>query len=182
MARKAKPAINVKSRASRADDRPVTTEELPLTSSRRGRKPKQAANAGPAPPPVDDISPGGEHPSEAAAVTTDEMPAKARPGRKPKQPQLAAEPPSGGNEAPAAVVDAAERGEVDQQSELQRHSPESAASAQAKPAAHWARATDSVTFDWPAIEQTASRDGPNQALAKLLIAARAEGANSRWPF
>jgi len=39
-----------------------------------------------------------------------------------------------------------------------------------------------VRFDWPAIERTASQDGPNQGMAKLLIAARAEGANSRWPL
>ena len=51
-----------------------------------------------------------------------------------------------------------------------------------KPAAHWDRATDTVQFDWPEIEQTASQDGPNQVMAKLLVAARAEGAQSRWPF
>ncbi len=37
-----------------------------------------------------------------------------------------------------------------------------------------------VTFDWPPIERTAAQDGPNQAMAKLLVVARAEGANSRW--
>ena len=52
----------------------------------------------------------------------------------------------------------------------------------AKPAAHWDRTTDAVQFDWPAIEQTASHEGANQGMAKLLIAARAEGANSRWPL
>ena len=52
----------------------------------------------------------------------------------------------------------------------------------AKPAAQWDRATDTVRFDWVEIEHTASQDGPNQAMAKLLIAARAEGANSRWPL
>ena len=51
-----------------------------------------------------------------------------------------------------------------------------------KPAAHWDRARDTVQFDWPAIERTAVEDGPNQGMAKLLIAARAEGANSRWPL
>jgi len=51
-----------------------------------------------------------------------------------------------------------------------------------KPAAHWDRATDTVQFDWPAIERTAAEDGPNQGMAKLLVAARAEGANSRWPM
>ncbi len=51
-----------------------------------------------------------------------------------------------------------------------------------KPAAHWDRATNGVQFDWPAIERIASHEGANQGMAKLLIAARAEGANSRWPL
>ncbi len=54
--------------------------------------------------------------------------------------------------------------------------------APAQPAAQWDRATDTVRFDWAEIEQTASQDGPNQVMAKLLVAARAEGANSRWPL
>ena len=49
-------------------------------------------------------------------------------------------------------------------------------------AARWDANTGTTTFDWPAIEQVAASDGPNQAMAKLLLAARAEGANSRWPF
>ncbi len=52
----------------------------------------------------------------------------------------------------------------------------------AQPAAHWDRATDTVRFEWAEIERTAAQRGPNQAMAKLLVAARAEGANSRWPF
>lgn len=51
-----------------------------------------------------------------------------------------------------------------------------------QPAAHWDRAMDTVRFDWPAIERTAAQEGPNQDMAKLLVAARAEGANSRWPL
>jgi len=51
-----------------------------------------------------------------------------------------------------------------------------------KPAARWDKATDAVRFDWPEIERTAAQPGPNQGMAKLLVAARAEGANSRWPF
>jgi len=56
------------------------------------------------------------------------------------------------------------------------------AAAPETPAAQWDRATDTVRFDWAEIERTASQDGPNQAMAKLLVAARAEGANSRWPL
>jgi len=51
-----------------------------------------------------------------------------------------------------------------------------------KPAAWWDKATDTVRFDWPEIERTASQPGPHQGLAKLLVAARVEGANSRWPL
>lgn len=51
-----------------------------------------------------------------------------------------------------------------------------------KPAARWDRATDTVRFDWAEIQRTALQNGPNQAMAKLLVAARAEGANSRWPL
>jgi len=54
--------------------------------------------------------------------------------------------------------------------------------AASKPAARWDRATDTVQFDGPEIERAASRDGPNQAMAKLLVAARAEGADARWPL
>ena len=50
------------------------------------------------------------------------------------------------------------------------------------PAARWNWATDRVQFDWPAIERVAAQGGPNQGMAKLLVAARAEGAGSRWPF
>ena len=49
-------------------------------------------------------------------------------------------------------------------------------------AAKWDAATDAISFDWPAIEQVAATEGPNRAMAKLLLAARNEGANSRWPF
>ena len=58
----------------------------------------------------------------------------------------------------------------------------SEASAPATPAARWDRASDTVSFDWPAIERTAAQQGANQAMAKLLLAARAEGAHSRWPL
>ena len=56
------------------------------------------------------------------------------------------------------------------------------AAASTKAAAEWNQATDTVTFDWTAIERTAAQAGPNQVMAKLLVAARAEGANSRWPL
>lgn len=58
--------------------------------------------------------------------------------------------------------------------------PTSDASGASKPAVQWDGTT--AHFDWTEIERTASQQGPNQVMAKLLIAARAEGANSRWPF
>ncbi len=60
--------------------------------------------------------------------------------------------------------------------------PSQDAAPSAKPAAQWNQATDTVRFDWAEIERTASQQGPNQVMAKLLVAARAEGANSRWPL
>ena len=56
------------------------------------------------------------------------------------------------------------------------------AATSAQPAAQWDRATGTVRFDWAEIERTALQDGVNQVMAKLLVAARAEGANSRWPL
>ena len=58
------------------------------------------------------------------------------------------------------------------------HTPEAAAAA----AVEWHAETDSVKFDWASIEHVAATEGPNQPMAKLLLAARAEGARSRWPF
>ena len=40
-------------------------------------------------------------------------------------------------------------------------------------------AIDTVQIDWPKIEQAASRESVDRTTAKMLIAARAEGANSR---
>ena len=75
-----------------------------------------------------------------------------------------------------------DRDPVSSVSEAAPSFPEAEASVPEKSAAHWDRTTDRVQFDWPAIERVAAQDGPNQALAKLLVAARAEGAQSRWPF
>lgn len=58
----------------------------------------------------------------------------------------------------------------------------SADSKAASSAARWNADTGTASFDWPVIEAVAATAGPNQAMAKLLLAARAEGANSRWPF
>ena len=52
-------------------------------------------------------------------------------------------------------------------------------SAPATQAARWDRVVDKTSFGWRVIERMAARAGPNQAMAKLLLAARAEGAPPR---
>ncbi len=123
--------------------------------------------------------------------------AGAKPGRKARASDATPDPMSAADSRPDAGTD----GQQDQQE--QRRGPEPAtpeatsastasdaalpgsnqvAAAPAQPAAQWDRATDTVRFDWAEIERTALQDGPNQVMAKLLVAARAEGALSRWPL
>ena len=128
----------------------------------RSRKPKQRGAAD-APSPVQQAleqpEPDTGHPGAAAepvACQDDAMIAEM------------AYPVTAGDGSTAAAGDAAP--------------PSPQQKAPAKPAAQWDRAADTVRFDWAEIERTASQDGPNQVMAKLLVAARAEGANSRWPL
>jgi hypothetical protein len=144
---------------------------------RPGPKPKQRASA-----------------AEAVPLRAS---AGAKPGRKARASDATPEPMS----AADSRLDAGTEGQQDQQE--QRRGPEPAtlepastsaasnpappgssqnAAASAPHAAQWDRATDTVRFDWAEIERTASQDGPNQVMAKLLVAARAEGATSRWPL
>ncbi len=144
---------------------------------RPGPKPKQRAGA-----------------TEAVPLRKD---AGAKPGRKARASDAAPDPMSAADGKPNAGTD----GQQDQQEQLRGPEPatpeptststfsnaEPSSSSQnaatsAQPAAQWDRATDTVRFDWAEIERTASQDGPNQVMAKLLVAARAEGATSRWPF
>jgi len=144
---------------------------------RPGPKPKQRAGA-----------------AEAAPLRKG---ARAKPGRKARASDATPDPMLAADSRPDAGTD----GQQDQQEQLRGPGPAtpeptsaSAASnaapsgssqnaaTSAQPAAHWDRATDTVRFDWAEIEHTASQDGPNQVMAKLLVAACAEGANSRWPL
>ncbi|MGI4942587.1 MAG: hypothetical protein ACRYHQ_18800 [Janthinobacterium lividum] len=141
---------------------------------RPGPKPKQRAGAAEAAPPQDY--------------------ADAEPGREAQAPDAAPEPMSATDGKP----DAEAGGQQDQASGSVPTMPETSIASAARgatsfdfsentatstqPAAQWDRATDTVRFDWAEIERTASQNGPNQVMAKLLVAARAEGANSRWPF
>ncbi len=179
---------------------------------RRGRKPKGAASAEPLATMDSDDAAGGSVDADGSIADPVAAPVRKRPGPKPKQraggdaaaplrkgarakpgrearaSDATPEPMSAADGKPNAGTD----GQQDQQE--QRRGPEPAtleptsastasnAATSAQPAAQWDRATDTVRFDWAEIERTASQDGPNQVMAKLLVAARAEGANSRWPL
>ncbi len=144
---------------------------------RPGPKPKQRASA-----------------AEAAALRHS---AEATSGQKARASDAAPEPMLAADSRPDAGTD----GQQDQQEQLRGPEPATLgptsasatsnaapsgssqnAATSAQPAAQWNRATDTVRFDWVEIERTASQDGPNQVMAKLLVAARAEGATSRWPL
>lgn len=162
MARTTKPTTNGrKTKARRGAEEALIAERRPASDARRGRKPKRAPEDVELFASVADELLPGTDPNQHGAGSAGQEPSTARRGRKPKQRRPAPE------SAVAAPVAAAAF------SAEPRHE---------KSAVHWDRATDTVTFDWPGIEQTAAQEGPNQAMAKLLVAARAEGANSRWPF
>ena len=139
-----------------------------------GRKLKQAASAG------------------TAASVQDKVAGPQ--GQAPREPQAKANPDLTGDDAPTAAATpqaepAADSDPVQPDSdpaglanEAAQSAPDAGASVPAVPAARWDRAADVVEFDWPAIERVAAQGGPNQGMAKLLVAARAEGAQSRWPF
>ena len=188
-------------------DLPVETAPAP----RRGCKPKVAmpmskpvlpdddngagADAAASIPPVADSPPtrrrSGCTPrglEEAAAVSLVEQALEQQPEADVTQPMAAGDdamiaemayPVSAGEDGNTPVGDAAP---PQAQNTAVPDASSFDAPASAKPAAHWDRVTNMVQFDWPAIERTAAQDGPNQAMAKLLVAARAEGANSRWPL
>jgi hypothetical protein len=161
----------------------------PHVKARRGRPPKVQ----PAPEQAgtsDDTAPSKDMPAEHADVPKGSEPfnptaetvaepatqtpslAKPRRGRPPKtkplQPSLA-NPAAQPAHAAAMVTPGGDQ-----------HGAKAAISGPS--AARWDPASGTATFDWPIIEQVAPTEGPNQAMARLLLAARAEGANSRWPF
>ena len=196
MARKPKFAPSNEPELSVDEVQPSPDETSPPV--RRGRK--KASAIAPEPAPAEDDA------AEAAqALPMTEVPARGRksPGRRKAappslldqaleqqpesettSPDAAAEPASAGDDTMIAEmaypVSADDTGAAPASDATPQPLPHEAPSA--KPAAQWDRATDMVQFDWPEIEHTASQDGPNQVMAKLLVAARAEGANSRWPL
>jgi hypothetical protein len=117
--------------------------------------------------------------AEAAPVASSKPSAKAAKPDKPVKKLQARKPQNTSGDAELAVPlagasDAAVSPPVSVASPI--------ADASYSKAAQWDRTTGAVRFNWNEIEQIASQQGPNQGMAKLLVAARAEGANSRWPF
>ena len=147
----------------------------------RGRKPKAA--------PFEPVAATGGAEAAEAAATPGDAPARGKPGRKPKQRPEAAMPGQGMGQPDVAAEPAQDDAMVAEMAYPASAdageatpAPDQDAASPAQPAARWDRAADTVRFDWPEIERTAAQDGPNQVMAKLLVAARAEGANSRWPL
>ena len=179
--------------------KPKTQPSPETTPARQGRKHKVAAPSSALPLAADVGNPA---PDDAGSGVPQAGPIKATgrrgPGRKPKQAAGAATAPvvpdliEGETPTAAAVSQAEAAADSDpvqpglepgrSDGEAAPSFPETGVSAPASPAARWDRTTDRVQFDWSAIEGTAAQDGPNQGMAKLLVAARAEGAQSRWPF
>ena len=170
---------------------------------RRGRKPKASASPLKTAPDIESSS----EPAVSEKADEIEAPIEKRRGRKPKELSVAALPKDSGKTAsgrrgrkPRLTEQAAELGAAEDASPINRAAngtgadpveqdatpiPEAlgaGGAAKSLSAAAWDRTTDTVRFDWPAIEAVASQDGPNQGMAKLLLAARAEGAGSRWPL
>jgi len=122
--------------------------------------------------------------AEPELPALDTAPAPARRGRPRKTPQAAPMPMSEDSSDTAMDVAHADTANGSEMPALAASDVPAASDAPAasKSAVKWDQKTDTAHFDWSEIEHTASQQGPNQAMAKLLIAARAEGANSRWPF
>ena len=168
--------------------------------ARRGRKPKEAEPIGFAADTNDGVEETEAVEAEAAIVTPVAKPARGRPGPKPKarpEPAMtglsdAKEPQPAldlGKATTAEMADPASAEDggtpVSNNAAVDNVAPlalSQGGSEQARSAARWNQVAGTVQFDWPAIERTAAQEGPNQVMAKLLVAARAEGANSRWPL
>ena len=147
-------------------------EAPPSAKARRGRKPKadaittESADAAEAAMPVKPKSLAPEALAPEPPASEPELPAveakapkptpSPRKTRRNREPEASAPPPL----------------DIADESPVETHAA----------AAQWHAETGTVTFDWPAIEQVAAAEGPNQPMAKLLLAARTEGATSRWPF
>ncbi len=188
------------------------SEQTAVKTSRRGKQARLPEMPPGEMSVADAFFPGGEDVAASVTDPEPNELAKARRGRKPKvqpapEPLIAESQPahevsspardikSGpGDEGSNTVADntatpsaSPRRKRRGGQNQIDVQRPAStdisaAAPATQPSAASWNADTGAATFDWPGIEQVAATEGPNQAMAKLLLAARAEGANSRWPF
>ena len=177
---------------------PVAPNEA-AASTRRGRKAKAVTLSSVSPSAASAGSPATDGAgADVPQAGPTKAPGRRGPGRKPKQAAGAETAPAVSDvikeETPTAA--AASQAKASSSSspfqqdftpdrsadEAARPSSEASAPVPGTPAAHWDRTTDRVQFDWPAIEMAAAHEGLNQGMAKLLVAARAEGAQSRWPF
>jgi len=186
--RKPKAAITMPEPFSALVNNDAAADSVPTDADTAGADPTGASD-------VPRRGRGGRKPKQAAATATSPMRqehATARRGRPPRQ--LKAEPEPTGDDTPtpeaASAMMAAAGSDVAQPDadpgtlahDAASSSISTDVSVPSRAAAQWDRATDTVRFDWPEIERTAAQVGPNQAMAKLLLAARAEGEHSRWPF
>ncbi len=193
MARKPKSAPSIEPELSVNEPQP-SPDETPVPA-RRGRKKALAAISDPAPaaaaapalsmtgsPPAQRRKSPGRRKAAPPSLLDQALKQQPEPDMASSGP--AAEPASAGDDTMIAEmaypVSTGDASAAPSTKATPRSLPQDAS--RAKPAAQWDRATDTVQFDWPEIERTASQDGPNQVIAKLLVAARAEGANSRWPL
>jgi len=121
--------------------------------SRRGRKPRQEA-ADPAPAlPLEAIV--GTAAAEASPAAGGPQPDGDEDSAMPAETVLPV------SDAAGSGLGAAEHGGGAQALDAGPPSPSLDILGPAQPAARWDPASDGVTFDWPAIECTAARDGPN---------------------
>jgi len=149
----------------------VSEKALPA-KARRGHKPKVSSALETAEASAAGMAASSDDQTSIIKAVSAPIPLKAR--RKRTINSQPSQPPSA---LQADPIDDARETEASLAREVDAGTPGIASSV-----AKWNAATGTISFDWPAIEQTAAAEGPNQVMAKLLLAARAEGANSRWPF
>lgn len=178
-----------KGRAISRETAPVDLPEQGAKAQRGGQKGKRRDLSPIEMSVTDAFFPGGDEMAASVADPVASEPAKARRGRKPKMQPAPEAPPSDEKPTPEINQPATDNAiaESDAASDMVaddvlRSNPTPISPHADASAVRWSAETGTATFDWPIIEQVAASDGPNQAMAKLLLAARDEGANSRWPF
>lgn len=145
-------------------------EAPPSAKARRGRKPK-----------TDAVTTESPDTADAAMSVEPESPAPEPMAPEPAEPELPVRQAKA-SKPPSSPRTTRRNREPEASAPPPLDIPDEAPAEAHASAAQWHPETGTVTFDWPAIEQAAAAEGPNQPMAKLLLAARTEGATSRWPF